>query len=89
MNKTGNLGYDLYSLNKQYLEVGRVKETYALNESNWEHHRQISNINSGLIVITEPFNCGEKAIFGDLVAKYLGLYCPTDIKFSGFDITIN
>ncbi len=32
------------------------------------------NIEPGYILITEPFNCGERAIFGDLVGKYLMLY---------------
>lgn len=74
MNKTGNLDYGLYALNQRHFKVGRVKWTYALNESNWEHHRQIADIDPGYIVITEPFNCGERAIFGDLVTKYLMLY---------------
>jgi 4-hydroxy-4-methyl-2-oxoglutarate aldolase len=78
MNKTGNLDYGLYPLNRQHFKVGRVKWTYALNESNWEHHRQIANIESGLIIITEPFNCGERAIFGDLVTKYLMLYSQSE-----------
>lgn len=78
MNKTGNLDYGLYPLNRQHFKVGRVKWTYALNESNWEHHRQIADIESGLIIITEPFNCGERAIFGDLVTKYLMLYSQSE-----------
>ena len=78
MNKTGNLDYGLYPLNRQHFKVGKVKWTYALNESNWEHHRQIADLEPGLILITEPFNCGERAIFGDLVAKYLMLYCQSE-----------
>jgi 4-hydroxy-4-methyl-2-oxoglutarate aldolase len=74
MNKTGNLDYNLYPLNSRHFKVGRVKWTYALNESNWEHHRQVADIAPGYVIITEPFNCGERAIFGDLVTKYLMLY---------------
>lgn len=74
MNKTGNLDYGLYALNPRHFKVGRVKWTYALNESNWEHHEQVADVESGLVIITEPFNCGERAIFGDLVTKYLMLY---------------
>lgn len=74
MNKTGNLDYGLYPLNPRHFKVGRVKWTYALNESNWEHHEQIADIAPGFVVITEPFHCGERAIFGDLVTKYLMLY---------------
>ena len=78
MDKTGNLDYGLYALNRQHFKVGRVKWTYALNESNWEHHRQIAQIDSGLIILTEPFDCGDRAIFGDLVTKYLMLYCQSE-----------
>lgn len=74
MNKTGLLDGGLYALNSRHFKVGRVKWTYALNESNWEHHRQIADIASGYVLITEPVNCGERAIFGDLVTKYLMLY---------------
>lgn len=74
MNKTGLLDARLYPLNPRHFKVGRVRWTYVLNESNWEHHRQVADIEPGLVIITEPFNCGERAIFGDLVTKYLMLY---------------
>jgi 4-hydroxy-4-methyl-2-oxoglutarate aldolase len=74
MNKTGNLDHGLYALNSRHFKVGRVKWTYAWNESNWEHHEQIAELEPGQVVITEPFECGERAIFGDLVTKYLMLY---------------
>ncbi len=74
MNKTGLLSERLYALNARHFKVGRVKWTYAINESNWEHHEQVADIDPGFVVITEPFNCGERAIFGDLVTKYLMLY---------------
>jgi 4-hydroxy-4-methyl-2-oxoglutarate aldolase len=74
MNKTGLLDARLYTLNPRHFKVGRVRWTYALNESNWEHHHQVADIEPGLVIITEPFNCGERAIFGDLVTKYLMLY---------------
>ena len=74
MQKTGELSPKLYALNARHFKVGLVKWTYAINESNWEHHEQVHNIEPGYILITEPFNCGERAIFGDLVGKYLMLY---------------
>ena len=80
MDKTGLLSGKLYALNQRHFRVGRVKWTYAINESNWEHHRQIADIDSGLIIITEPFNCGERAIFGDLVTKYLMLYRQSEAQ---------
>jgi regulator of RNase E activity RraA len=74
MNKTGEIDHGLYALNPRHFKVGRVKWTYAWNESNWEHHEQIASLQPGYIVLTEPFSCGERAIFGDLVTKYLMLY---------------
>jgi 4-hydroxy-4-methyl-2-oxoglutarate aldolase len=74
MNKTGLLSHKLYALNSRHFKVGLVKWTYAINESNWEHHEQVAEIDPGYVVITEPFHCGERAIFGDLVTKYLMLY---------------
>ena len=74
MNKTGLLSGKLYPINQRHFKVGLVKWTYALNESNYEHHRQIADIDPGYVIITEPFNCGDRAIFGDLVTKYLMLY---------------
>jgi len=74
MDKTGLISPRLAALNRGVYRVGKIKWTYAINESNWEHHRQIADIEPGQIVLTEPFNCGERAIFGDLVSKFLVLY---------------
>lgn len=73
MNKTGAVE-NVYALNRGHFKVGPVKWTYAINESNWEHHEQIQDLEPGTIVITEPFNCGTRAIYGDLVSKYIMLY---------------
>lgn len=61
-------------INRGHFKVGKVFLAYALNESNWELHEQIQNANEDDIVIVEPHNCKERAIFGDLVSKYLLLY---------------
>ena len=53
---------------------GRVKYIYAFNESNWPVHEQIRDIDENCIIFVDAFNCSNKAIFGDLVAKYLILY---------------
>lgn len=73
MNKTGDIP-QVYPLNRGHFKVGLVKWTYAWNESNYEHHEQIAEVDSRVILLTEPFQCGERAIFGDLVSKYLILY---------------
>jgi len=62
------------SLNKGHFRVGKVFWVYAYNESNWEVHEQVRSAEEGDIVLVEAFNCGERAIFGELVAKYLLLY---------------
>ena len=55
-------------------KVGLVEFVYAWNESNWEVHEQLQYINEGRMVYVHGMNCNEKAIFGDLVAKYVLLY---------------
>jgi regulator of RNase E activity RraA len=47
---------------------------YAFNESNWELHEQITDVKEGEVLLLEPFNCNNRAIFGSLVSKYLILY---------------
>lgn len=61
-------------LNSGMHKVGEVAFVYAYNESNWEVHEQLNNLAAGKIVYVHPINCREKAIFGDLVSKYVMLY---------------
>jgi regulator of RNase E activity RraA len=65
---------NVYPLNRGHFQVGEIFWTYAYNESNWEHHEQIRHVPGGTIVMTEAFDCGDRAIFGELVAKFLVLY---------------
>ncbi len=73
LGKTGDVP-GVLPLNYGHFRVGRVRWTYALNESNWEFHRQITDVGEGEILLVEPFNCNDRAIFGSLVSKYLILY---------------
>jgi regulator of RNase E activity RraA len=73
LGKTGNLP-GVMPVNRGKFRVGPVFWTYAYGESNWELHEQIRHIPDGYVVITEPFDCGERAIFGELVSKFLLLY---------------
>jgi regulator of RNase E activity RraA len=73
MDKSGAIE-GVQALNRGHFRVGEVFWTYAYNESNWEHHEQIRQAPEGSIVVTEAFSCGTRAIFGELVAKYLLLY---------------
>lgn len=65
---------NVYPLNNRKFCVGNVFWVYANLESNWDVHEQFQNISDGDIVLIEPFDCGERAIFGDIVAKYGILY---------------
>lgn len=62
------------AINTGHFRVGRVFLTYAYNKSNWELHEQIREVEEGSILIVESYDCDNKAIFGDLVSKYLVLY---------------
>jgi 4-hydroxy-4-methyl-2-oxoglutarate aldolase len=62
------------ALNPGHHRVGPVFWTYAYNESNWELHEQVRQAPEGSVVLTEAFNCGQRAVYGELVAKYLVLY---------------
>lgn len=73
MNKTGDVPH-LFPVNRGAFKVGNIFWVYAYGESNWDVHEQIQEVKEGDIVFIEVFDCGEKAIFGDLVSKYLILY---------------
>lgn len=73
MNKTG-LFEKAEILNRGKFKVGSVKWVYAYNESNWSVHEQIRDISEGDIVMIEAFNCGDRAVIGELVSKYILLY---------------
>lgn len=61
-------------INRGHFKVGKVKWVYAYANSNYPVHEQIRNTEEGDIVFIEAFDCGERAIIGDLVSKYILLY---------------
>lgn len=73
LDKSGALPR-VMALNRGHHRVGRVYWTYAYNESNWELHEQLSHVPDRSVVITETFQCGERAVYGSLAAKFLILY---------------
>lgn len=73
LGKTGVLPKVL-PLSPGQFSVGVVKWVYAYDESNWDVHEQLQNVEKGKVIFVESFNCGERAIFGELVSKYLLLY---------------
>ena len=73
LGKTGVLP-GIYPVNQGQFRPGRVKWVYAYNESNWDVHEQIRDVQKGDIVYIEAFHCNDRAIIGELVSKYILLY---------------
>ena len=65
---------NLMPVNMGMYRAGRIKWIYAYEESNWPVHEQIQDLEEDCIVMVEPFGCGDRAIFGELVSKYMLLY---------------
>ena len=62
-------------VNPGHFRVGEVVFIYAWNESNWEVHEQLADLDcENKIVYIHCIRCNERAVLGDLVAKYLFLY---------------
>ena len=73
LGKTGVLP-NIYPVNRGQFQAGRVKWVYAYNESNWDVHEQVRDVQKDDIVYIEAFDCGERAIVGELVTKFIILY---------------
>lgn len=73
MNKSGAVA-GVQAVSRGHFRVGNVFWAYAYGESNWHVHEQIQDVKEGDVVLVEAFDCGDRAIFGDLVSKYLILY---------------
>ena len=73
LGKKGNLP-GIMPINIGHYQAGVIKWAYAYGESNWPLHEQITDIEEGMILMTEVFDCGDRAIFGELVSKYILLY---------------
>ena len=73
LNKSGAISH-MKAINKKHFRVGNVFWVYACNETNWDVHERIQEVKEGDVVFIDVFDCGDKAIFGELVAKYLLLY---------------
>ncbi len=57
-----------------YYRAGKIEWVYAYDESNWSLHEQLQDIDEGRIVFVDSYNCADRAIFGELVSKYIILY---------------
>lgn len=73
LGKTGVIP-NLMPVNRGHYKAGKIKWIYAYEQSNWPVHEQIQEIEEDNIVFVQVFDCGDRAIFGELVSKYLLLY---------------
>ncbi len=73
LGKTGALP-NVMPCNPGHYRAGKVTWIYAYDESNWSVHEQIENIDDDTIVLVETKDCNNRAIFGELVSKYILLY---------------
>lgn len=73
LGKTGSVP-NVMPVNRGHYRVGVVKWVYAQDESNWTVHEQVRDVEKNSVVFVDTFNCGDRAIFGELVSKYVLLY---------------
>lgn len=73
LGKTGVLN-DVMPVNRGHYKAGKIKWIYAYEESNWPVHEQIQTIEEDCVVFIEAFDCQDRAVFGELVSKYILLY---------------
>ena len=73
LGKTGQIE-KVHALNQGMYVAGEVAFIYAINDSNYEVHRQLAEKDiKGKILFVYNVNCS-RAVFGDLVSKYILLY---------------
>jgi 4-hydroxy-4-methyl-2-oxoglutarate aldolase len=73
MGKVGAI-QNVKAINRSHFSVGNLKYIYACNGTNWDVHKQIEAVEDGDVVFVDILDTLDKAVFGDLVAKYLLLY---------------
>ncbi len=61
-------------LNRNHFVVGKVFYAFAYGGTNYHLHRQLEGAPEDAVVLVEGIGCGNRALFGDLVSKYLILY---------------
>ena len=64
----------LRRLNSRHFQAGRVSYVPTWDESNWPLHEGIATVAEDTILYVDVFNCGERAVLGDIMCKYLFLY---------------
>ena len=74
LGKTGQIE-GVHALNRGLYKAGEVKVIYAINNSNYEVHKQLAECDDmkNKILFVYNVNC-DRAVFGELVSKYVLLY---------------
>ena len=66
----------LKPINENFYKVGKVRTIFTANNSNFSVHEQIIDVDDGDVVIIFAHNCNERAIIGDLIAKFFQYLLP-------------
>jgi 4-hydroxy-4-methyl-2-oxoglutarate aldolase len=61
-------------LNNKHFKVGKVHYCYCDDESNWNVHKYIQDLEENCVVLVDDLGSEDRGIFGDLISKYLFLY---------------
>lgn len=64
----------LRPLNSRHFQAGRVTYVPTWGESNWPLHEGISSVPEDTILYVDVFDCGDRAVMGDIMCKYVFLY---------------
>lgn len=62
-------------INRGHFCVGTVRWTYASYQSNWQVHKDVIDTSMNEIIFIDSFECNGRAVIGELVSKYILLYC--------------
>ncbi len=65
---------NIFPINPGQHKVGQVRCIFTANNSNYDVHDQVIDVKPEDVVIVFCANCEGRAIFGELVAKYILLY---------------
>jgi len=70
MSKTGWLP-GIMPLNAGFHVAGEIKYVFAHSGTNYYLHEQVAEIEEGKIIFVDAIDCGQRAVFGDIVSNYL------------------
>jgi len=73
LSKTGALP-GILPINRGLHKVGKVRCIFAAHSSNYAVHEQVKQIEPGEIPVVFVHDCDNRAIFGELVSKYILFY---------------